>query len=105
MTQYTSEQLIVAARKYMAEEAAVMSQRPQGMPRAAWRMENAVRMPSFTATDTADERRPQVRLTWAGNGNPYDLWVWDMSRPDCLIEHIDLQSENADERLARYAVA
>jgi hypothetical protein len=99
---YTAAQLIAAAKSYIAEDAAIMSRRPAGRPRAAWRRENSVSAPpSFGARDTAYKTTPCRRLSFT-NGNPYDLWVWSAGRRPRVVERIDLSLDDADARLARY---
>src|SRR5258708_6072749 len=117
MTQYTAQELVAAAKRYIAADAAIMSKRPAGVPRTAWRMENSVSVPiRFKAKDwgmprlhvdddnTIHRRRTRsVTLCFDLNGNPYDLWVWVRGRRSPkLIERIDLGSADADDRLCRY---
>lgn len=96
---YVAAELIAAAKAYIAEDAALMSRRPAGMPRIAWRMEH----PSSVAIDfNAKLGRADVRLQFNPDGNPYDLWVWSRGAKAKLIEQIDLRAADADERLSRY---
>lgn len=104
MTAYTSQELIAAAKAYIAAEAIIMTARPAGVPRAAWRMENIIDLPvDFLARDTALKAKPVRSLSFDLNGNPYDLWVWTTTgRTRKVIERIDLRAADATARLARY---
>ena len=103
MNKFTAQELIAHAKAYIAADAAVMSQRPAGIPRAAWRMENPIALPiHFKARDTAFKTKPIRSLAFDLNGNPYDLWVWSKGRKPEVIERIDLDAADADARLARY---
>jgi hypothetical protein len=100
-TPFTSAELIAAAKAYMAAEAKIMTERPDGWPRAAWRSRNADKLPptSFQAKCG----RVKCRLEFsANNGNPYDLWVWAASKRNKLLRQIDLRAPDADQKLADF---
>ncbi len=106
MTSFTAAELIAHAKAYIAADAAIMSKRPAGCPRGAWRMENPIPLPiSFPVKDTAFKTKPVRGLSFDLNGNPYDLWVWSRGRRPEVIERIDLDEPDADTRLARYECA
>lgn len=101
---YTAAEMVGFAKAYIAADAARMSQRPAGYPRAAWAGEHPIAAPnSFDVRDGALKTRPRRSLAVALNGNAYDLWVWTVGgkRGRC-IERIDLRAADADARLARY---
>jgi len=101
---YTAQELIDAAKAYIAADAAIMSSRPAGCPRGAWRMENPIDLPTtFDVHDTAFKTSPKRRLSFDLNGNPYDLWVWSNGKKPEVLERINLRADDANARLARYA--
>lgn len=100
MASYAAKELIAAAKAYITAEAAIMTKRPAGIPRAAWRGENKGRLP-VTDFDVCDGRAKR-RLSFDANGNPYDLWVWSAGARPRVIERIDLRSAEAEQKLAKY---
>lgn len=103
MKVYTAEELIGHAKAYIAADAAIMSKRPDEMPRAAWRMENKIDVPTdFLVRDVAYKTRPLRNLSFSNNGDPYDLWVWTTGERRNVIERINLREPDADKKLARY---
>lgn len=98
MATFIAFELITAAKAFQAAEAQIMSVRPEGYPRAAWRAQAALPPSAFAAK----QGRARRTLGWVNNGSPYDLWVWSGGAKPKLVEQIDLRAADADARLARY---
>ncbi|WCT73911.1 hypothetical protein PQ455_01370 [Sphingomonas naphthae] len=94
--------LIAAKRAAIAYDADLMARRPEGCPRAAWRMENtnpaAIRL---IVRDTKLKTQPQ-RVIVSDATAQFEVKVYGDKR---LIESIDLRAADAEHRLARYMPA
>jgi hypothetical protein len=101
--QYTAIDLIEAAKSYIAADAAIMTDRPAGCPRGAWRMENPINLPiSFKALDATFRTKPSRTLSFDLNGNPFDLWIWSTGKHPHVLGRINLRAADADTQLSRY---
>jgi len=101
MLTYLAAELIMNAKAFIAADAARMSRRPAGVPKAAWRTANPIKSPSYAVRDLTAQGRT-CAMTFDLNGSPYDLWVW---RENDLIARIDLRAADADEQLQRFKQA
>ena len=103
MKHYTPEFLINASKNWMKADSERIARRPAGVPRDAWRLENPIAQETeWKVKDTAFKTRPLRCLSFDMNGSPYDLWVFGTGPSGAVIERINLQSPDVEERLARY---
>ena len=102
---YKAAELIEQRRAWIRADEQRMIRRPQGYCRAAWRDENPVDIPlSWRVLDTAFKTQPRRLFSFDVTAAVGDLWVWSCGKRPFVVEHIDLLSPDADERLTRYLV-
>ena len=102
MTSYTAAELKDIKRNWNKEDEARMQLRPAGMPKAAWRIENPVTTKTILAVlDGNFKTRPERTMAFDTTGT---LEVFIFSSSGRLVERIDLEADDANQRLSRYEI-